>query len=263
MDLSRTPVGDLVAACRRETDRFRRAQPSCDLYCFELFRRAICDRDQDAWEAVVTQYRGIVLTWVQRQGGAAVEDPDYWVNRAFDRFWTALRPERFALFEGLPRVLKYLQMCAATAVLDELRSQRATPHESLDRLFATRPETAREPVGMADPPAPGADAEASAVERLTGQELWGAVAREVPDEGERTVLYCSFALGMKPSEIGERRPDLFPTVADVYRIKRNVLDRLRRSPAIRGFVGGPGGRSGDEGTMKKLPEKGAKRRLLG
>jgi DNA-directed RNA polymerase specialized sigma24 family protein len=263
MDLSRTPVGDLAVACRRETDRFRRSQPSCDLYCFELFRRAICDRDQDAWEAVVAQYRGIVLTWVLRHGGAAAEEPDYWVNRTFDRFWTALRPERFALFEGLPRVLKYLQMCAATAVLDELRSQRATPHESLDRLFATRPETAGEPVGMADPPAPGSDAEASAVERLTGRELWEAIGREVPDEGERTVLYCSFALGMKPSEIGERRPDLFATTADVYRIKRNVLDRLRRSSAIRRFVDDPAGRSEDEGTMKNLPEKGARRRLLG
>ena len=237
MDLSRTSAGDLAAACRRETDRFRSGQPSADEYCFELFRRAICDRDEAAWEAVVVQYRGVVLTWVQRHGGASVEDADYWVNRTFDRFWSAMRPERFGLFEGLSRVLKYLQMCAATAVLDELRSQRATAHESLDQLFGTRHGAERESAGaeLGDPA--GVDAEASAVERLAGQELWGAIAAEVPEESERTVLYYSFALGMKPAEIAGKRPDLFAGVPDVYRIKRNVLERLRRSPAMKRFAG--------------------------
>jgi hypothetical protein len=252
MNLSRTPVGALATACRRETERFRRGQPASDAYCFELFRRAVCDRDQDAWEAVVIQYRGIVLTWVQRHGGASMEDADYWINRTFDRFWTALRPERFGLFEGLPRILKYLQMCAATAVLDEVRAQRATPHESLDRLFSLRPETALDPVGAGAPAGvsalSGADAELSAVEHLAGQELWRTIAGEVADEGERVVLYCSFALGMKPAEIAERRPDLFASVVDVYRIKRNVLERLRRSPAVRRFVGDPSG-----------PESGARK----
>jgi hypothetical protein len=253
MDLSRTPVRDLAAACQRETDRFRRSQPSCDEFCFELFRRAICDRDADAWEAILFQYRGMVLTWVQRHGGADVQDADYWINRTFDRFWTAVRPDRFSLFEGLPRVLKYLQMCAATAVMDGLRAQRAMPHESLDRLFETRPGELSQPLAEGEAPfsqgqATG-DAEASVVDRLAGQELWQAIVREVPDEGERTVLYCSFALGMKPAEIAQRRPDLFPGVPDVYRVKRNVLERLRRNPSIRRFV-------------EEVPEKSEPRRLL-
>jgi hypothetical protein len=253
MDLSRTPVQDLAAACRRETDRFRRNQPSCDEFCFELFRRAVCDRDSAAWEAILVQYRGMVLTWVQRHGGAGVEDADYWINRTFDRFWTAVRPDRFSLFEGLPRVLKYLQMCAATAVMDGLRAQRAMPHESLDRLFETRPGAVAQSQGEGEAPlSPGpaaVDAEASAVDRLSARELWQAIVREVPDEGERTVLYCSFALGMKPAEIAQRRPDLFPGVPDVYRVKRNVLERLRRNPSIRQFV-------------EDVPEKAEARRLL-
>lgn len=227
MDLSDTSIGDLSAACRRESERYRRGEPSTDTYCFELFRRAVYSRDDAAWEAVVAQYRGIVLAWVLRQGGAVAADADYWVNRAFDRFWTAVRPERFGMFDGLPRVLKYLQMCAATAVLDEHRVRRATQHESLDELVDGAPQTARgHEVG-------GGDVETGALDRLSVTELWQAIVREVPEEGERTVLYCSFALGMKPAEIHERRPHLYPTVADVYRVKRNVLDRLRRSPAIR------------------------------
>jgi hypothetical protein len=242
MDLSQTPVSALTAACRRETDRFRRGEPSCDEYCFELFRRAVCDQDESAWAVVVAQYRGIVQAWVQRQGWGS-DDADYWVNRTFDRFWTAVRPERFGQFESLSRVLKYLQMCAATAVLDERRSQRATPHESLEEVIEGHPETERAPAGHSG------DVESGVLDRLTGKELWAAIVREVVDEDERTVLYCSYALDMKPAEIGARRRDLFPTVADVYRVKRNVLERLRRSPAMRQFV-------------EAVPEKSADRRLL-
>ncbi|MDQ3702047.1 MAG: sigma-70 family RNA polymerase sigma factor [Chloroflexota bacterium] len=230
MDLSHTPVDELAVACRGETEKFRRGEPSTDGYCFELFRRAVSHRDEAAWEAVVTQYRGIVLTWVLRQGGAVAADADYWLNRTFDRFWSAVQPERFGMFDGLPRVLKYLQMCASTAVLDEHRTQRATQHESLDELTEAGVETGQEPAGSKG------DVEAVAVDRLSVNELWQAIIQEVPEEGERTVLYCSVALGMKPAEIYERRPDLYPAVGDVYRVKRNVLDRLRRSPAIRRFV---------------------------
>ena len=144
-------------------------------------------------------------------------------------------------------------MCAATAVMDGLRAQRAMPHESLDRLFETRPGSLSQPQAEGELPFSAGqatvDAEASAVDRLSGQELWQTIVQEVPDEAERAVLYCSFALGMKPAEIAQRRPDLFPGVPDVYRVKRNVLERLRRNPSIRRFV-------------EEVPEKSGPRRLL-
>ena len=183
----------------------------------------------------------MVLTWVQRHGGADVQDADYWINRTFDRFWTAVRPDRFSLFEGLPRVLKYLQMCAATAVMDGLRAQRAMPHESLDRLFETRPGELSQPLGEGEAPfSPGqatGDAEASVVDRLAGQELWQAIVREVPDEGERTVLYCSFALGMKPAEIAAAAPGPVPRGAGRLpgqAQRPGALPAQSEHPAVRG-----------------------------
>ena len=38
--------------------------------------------------------------------------------------------------------------------------------------------------------------------RVSGRELWGAIERALPDESERQVIYCSFALDMKPGEMG-------------------------------------------------------------
>ncbi|MGH2352042.1 MAG: sigma-70 family RNA polymerase sigma factor [Chloroflexota bacterium] len=227
MDLTQRPVSELAAACRRETEKFRRGEPSRDDFCFELFRRAVCERHEEAWEAVIAQYRGIVLTWVRRNSAAGREDADFWLNRTFDRFWSAVGPERFGMFDGLPKLLKYLQMCATTAVLDEARAQRAAQWESLDQGAEDGERTARDTADTA------MDVEASAVGRLAGREVWDTILGELPDEAERAVIYLSFALSMKPGEIHEHRRDLFPTVADVYRLKRNVLERLRRNPALR------------------------------
>ena len=63
-----------------------------------------------------------------------------------------------------------------------------------------------------------------------------AIAAEVQDEAERRVAYLCFVLDLKPREVQERHPELYATVDDVYRIKRNLLDRLRRNPAIRAFL---------------------------
>ena len=48
-------------------------------------------------------------------------------------------------------------------------------------------------------------------------------------EDERVLIYLAYVHGMKPSEISSQHHRLFPTVDDVYRIKRNVLERLRRN----------------------------------
>jgi len=41
---------------------------------------------------------------------------------------------------------------------------------------------------------------------------------------------------MKPSDVFAHEPQRFESVNDVYRIKRNVLDRLRNSPRIQAFL---------------------------
>jgi len=46
------------------------------------------------------------------------------------------------------------------------------------------------------------------------------------------VAHLSFVAGLTPREIRARHPDRFVEVYEVYRLKRNVIDRLRRSGAI-------------------------------
>jgi hypothetical protein len=204
--------------------RFLRGEPRDDAYCFEVFERAVVRRDDAAWEAIIAQYRGIVLAYVGQHTVAAMvrEADDFWVNRAFQRFWSAVGPDRFAQFPDVAALLKYLKLCVHSVLLDEARARRAGSTTSLDEV----PETARAPL----------NAEHSVVGKLAGDQLWETILRELQDEAEQTVVYLSFARDLKPAEIYERHPQLYGSVADVYRIKRNVVERLRRSPEIRAFL---------------------------
>jgi hypothetical protein len=149
-------------------------------------------------------------------------DEDDLIARVFERFWRAIGPERFHLFADLPALLKYLKLCCHSAVLNEVRSQRSTTVVSID--------DAPEETMASD------TAEAAVIDSLATRELWAVVEAELHDDAERLVAYLSFALDLKPSEIHERHTDRFPSTADVYRIKRNVIDRLRRSASLREFI---------------------------
>lgn len=218
------PLRELAARCREETLRFLRGEPRDDAYCFEVFERAVALRDDDAWEAIMTQYRGIVLAYVGQHAAPAIlrEPDDYWVNRAFQRFWTAVGPERFGQFADLAGLLKYLKLCVHSEVMDEMRARKTASVTSLDELSETAP-------------APN-NAERSALGKLAGEQLWETILRELQDEGEQVVAYLSFSRDLKPAEIFQRHPRLYESVADVYRVKRNVIERLRRSAEVRAFL---------------------------
>lgn len=223
VDVHQYAIAELAASCRAETERFLRREPSRDLFCFELFRRAICDRVQPAWDAIFAQYRGMVLAWVRRHPVSATthEEDEYWVNRTFDRFWMAVGPERFTAFPNMAAILRYLKMCTHSLLLDEVRAQGSGHNEPLDQVA----ETVETP-----------DVAVAAVGNLSGDDLWEAIAQELQDEAERQVAYDCFVLDLKPREVAERHPQLYASVDDVYRIKRNILDRLRRNPAIQSFL---------------------------
>jgi len=227
-DPPRLLLQDLITACCEETAKFRRAEPYRDEICRELLRRALCLRDEQAWEAIVTIYRGMVLAWIrQHPADVAVDEEEDRLNSAFERFWRAVGPDRFPLFMSTASLLGYLKTCVHSVLLDEVRRGRGAQLESLDELASA----GHEPMIRAGSP------EALVVDQLTVHELWSTISEELTDDSERLATYLSFEFGMKPSELHERYPDRYPTVADVYRVKRNVLDRLRRSHRIRTLMG--------------------------
>jgi hypothetical protein len=76
------------------------------------------------------------------------------------------------------------------------------------------------------------DPAALALDRLSLRELWRTIDGELRSDAERLVARLSFRNGLSPRQIRARHPEHFRRVADVYRLKRNVLDRLRASQTL-------------------------------
>jgi DNA-directed RNA polymerase specialized sigma24 family protein len=209
---------------RVESNHTGGADAAGDAAGLELFRRAIADGDEAAWRDVIDMYRGLLLAQAGRQvvRGLVLEDDGFCVDRAFQRFWGASRAGRIKRFDDLGAILKYLKMCLGSVMLDEARTRRRQAWTSFDDL-AHEADVSTDPLN-------------EVIGRLTRKELWAAVERELADPKERLVARLSFVAGLSPREILARHPDIFQDVFDVYRIKRNMIDRLRRSRAIRHFI---------------------------
>jgi DNA-directed RNA polymerase specialized sigma24 family protein len=183
----------------------------------ELFRRAIVDGDEIAWAEGMTRYRGLLVAWAKRcAASAAIGEPsDDIADRAFSRAWAALSPARFEQFPNLASVLAYLRACVTTAVIDCARSQRS----------AERLAQAIEVDDVATP-------EQLAMALVDRQELWKIVNGTIQNEQDRVILIESFVYGQPPRAILMRYPQLFADVGEVYSIKRNLFERLKRCAAL-------------------------------
>jgi len=212
-------VSELARCCAEETGKFLRQSVSNDRYCLELFRRAIVRHDEDAWACLYQQYAPLVLTWVNQHQSATLllgqDSSSALVNAAFAKFAQALTPAKMGNFETLAAILKYLKMCVHSVIADEVRARQARQYE--ETLEAIEQEPA------ADDPAE------YVIAGMSVQSLWQVIQEELNGEDERLLLYLAYVQGMKPAEICAHQRQLFPTVEDVYRIKRNVLERLRRN----------------------------------
>lgn len=221
--ISLTELADL---CARETERFFNRQEHDSGYCFELFHRAIRDDDQVAWQMIYNQYQSLVAGWVLHHRGfeTSGEEVEYFVTGAFGKLSKILTSEKLDDFSDLQSLLRYLKMCVHSVITDHNRLDYFTNQVvSFEELTGE--------VGSADP-AP----EEEAAERIDNQAFWVRIDEKLQDEKERLVIKGTFILALKPRELCDLHKNMFSDVSDVYRIKQNVLARLRRDPEFRKFL---------------------------
>lgn len=189
--------------------------------------RALTHRDTDSWQGVWTVWRPRVSGWVRRhpQFRYTGEEVDYFVNRAFEKLWRAVDSAKLAQFASPAQLIQYFKLCVHSVILDELRGGRTE--------MATVSATADE---MADLPSQSPGVEETALIRVRRDQLWSTVNAHVRTEEERVLVLAGLVRGLPPREIAERYPGLFGSVADVYRIKRNLLERLSRDKRLREFL---------------------------
>ena len=226
-DLSPLSLSGIQHRCAEESERFFRRQSYDPRFCFELFRRAVLEHDQRAWEMIHRQYQPLVLNWVQRHSllNAVDEEPQYFANRAFEKMWGVLSPQKFGQFPNLKSLLRYLQMCVHSVIVDYARRGEQT---------TLLEDSEREPVVLRDPNQ--SSLEEKVFTRRQAAELWQWINARLKDDKERAVIYGSFVLDLKPAEMLDTYTHLFRDVREIYTTKENVLARLRRDSSLKELV---------------------------
>jgi hypothetical protein len=199
-------------------DLYMHERELTDLEGYELFRRAIVEREDEAWTAIHRHFRPLLVAWARQASSRApaAEQHEDIADRALARAWSVLGPEQFAQFPSLAALLAYLRACVGAAALNEARAA-ATRERAYQKLA---------PPVVATPE----DLVLGALER---KEIWLLINKLISSEQERIILIESFMLGLPPRAILERHQDRFADVPEIYGTKRNLLNRLERSRDLR------------------------------
>jgi DNA-directed RNA polymerase specialized sigma24 family protein len=206
----------LADRCMSEINNFRRGEASSDQYCLEIFRRAMLEHDDEAWTLLVDRFKEFLLAAFRRhprsEAASHLDSPENYVARAFARFWIAAVHNQQVMFTSLGAALRYLRVCLDSTILDMLRSDARRNEMPL--------------------PEPGFTGEPAVEDQDEGSELWEVIRDMLPSERERRLAFLLYQCNLKPREIVRLRPQEFPDVNEVHRMKRNIVDRLARNADV-------------------------------
>jgi DNA-directed RNA polymerase specialized sigma24 family protein len=206
-------VAELADRCMDEIKRFQHGEASSDLYGVELFRRALKRLDSVAWEAVQQRFSEIMYGWMyqhpMRQVATRFDSEENYVAQAFARFWQATAGNQKIEFTTLAAIMRYLRASLNGTILDALRAY-SRPREM--------------PL-----PEPGAAEGLFGEEQDDSHELWEAIQSVLPDQRQQRVAYLLFHCQLKPRQVVQFCSDEFSDVGEIYRLRRNIFERLLRN----------------------------------
>lgn len=208
----------------------RQPDNSHESYCFELFARAILQQNNEAWNAVYTQYHRLVFKWASDTakspdgiGDFTLEDL---VIDGFSAFWKAFRQEQLEAAKNLSYILAYLKTCIVSAVGQaRRRAERAmitTEWEAVSHAYRGRDEP---------------DMLGTVLDTLSEEAIWKEIESGCQDAKDILIARLGIAANLKPKKILELYPHEFADVREVYDRRRNLRDRLQRNPQIQALLG--------------------------
>lgn len=202
--------------------RCQAAQPdgSHEAFCFELFRRAIAEDNSLCWNYLHRQYYPLVRFWINRFAPADQAAVDDLVQETLTTFLRAYTADKIAKAGGLSSVLAYLKSCAVSCVLQARRAEQRVALETDWDEESIEAQTST--------PSP----ESTVSAEFNRQAIWAAVTDCCSDARDQLIARLVLVADLKPREIAQQYPQHFATVEEVYRVKRNLIDRLQRHPVL-------------------------------
>ena len=198
---------ELTNRCTNEIQKYNQREPHNDQCCLEIFRRALLQQDSRAWSVLTERFHGIVLSWVrrhpQREAVRDIDSEENFVALTFERFWRVTVRNKTLEFTTLAGALVFLRACVNSVIIDTLRSQKEIPiPENFERV-APEPDESN--------------------------QRWEVIKGFIPNAREKRLAYLLYYCGLKPRQIVQLLPREFNDVHEIFRLTRNIIDRLRRN----------------------------------
>ncbi len=228
-------IQQLAELCSAQVSDFRNNRPSDERPCLELFRLALIERNQEAWEAIYHIHFPQVVRWVHNHPHFRItgEDADYFANQAFSRLWQyGTRHACAGHFNAVADYMQYLKRCTWSAIEDELRRSQK---DALWHLVEVNdsPDDGESDGMMGFDEVALALHDRTSVEAMVESEVILNDLRELlrqtlEGESERIVAEEMWEYGLAPRQIYARHPDRFSGENEVSQIRRNIVRRLNR-----------------------------------
>lgn len=197
----------------KEIGNYRNGEAHDERYCLELLRRATVQGDGPAWECLQQIFSDLIRGWLRRhprrEEAYRLDSEENYVAQTIERFWRATTLNQKLEFSTIAAALRYLRASLNGAILDTIRA-------CIRHREVTLPE-------------PGFSGEPFVEDEVDGGELWEILKGMLHGEREQYLAYLLFHCGLKPREIAHHRPDVFNDVHEVYRLRRNIIERLQRN----------------------------------
>lgn len=206
-------IAALSTRCMEELHNYWQGAPSDERYGMELFYRALSQRNSLAWEAVQRCFHETMCRWVLNHPlwtiASGYDSEENYIAQGFTRFWQATVSKQDGMFQSLGAAMKYLRACLHAGMVDTLRTY------SRARV-----------VGL---PASGEAGEPWCEDDYDCSDLWQVISNLIPQKRERRVAYLLYHCGLKPRAIVHFCYEEFNDVQEIYHIRRNIIERLRRN----------------------------------
>ena len=206
----------LADRCMREIEKYRHKELYDDQYCLEVFHRAMVKHDPDAWELLQKRFSPTVRAWMrnhpQRDVACRHQPEEDYVGETFVRVWQA-STRNILEFDSMASALRYLKLCLQGAVIDTLRAYSRSKEVPL-------PDPGSYTYHMEEP---------ATEDDYESNDLWETIKSLLPNERECQLAYLLYISGLKAREVLHYCPEEFSDIQEIYRLTRNIVERLTRN----------------------------------
>jgi DNA-directed RNA polymerase specialized sigma24 family protein len=172
--------------------------------------------DPDTWELLQKRYSPIVRAWMrnhpQRDIAFRHQSEEAYVDETFVRVWQASLRNTLE-FDSMAAALRYLKLCLQGAIIDTLRAYSRPKEVPITDPYSD--------ISHTEEPAPEVD--------YVSSDLWNIIRSLLSNERERRLAYLLYINGLKAREIVRYCPTEFSDIQEVYRLTRNIVERLTRN----------------------------------